>query len=213
MLIVHHLGISQSDRVLWLCEELGLPYEMRKYDRDPVTRLAPDAYKALHPAGTAPVIQDGELVLAESGAIVEYLLGRYGNVRLTVAPDHADYGNYLFWLHYAGATLSTTAMMRMMLEGAGAPADHPMRGFVAARTDAAYGMVERRLGEAPYFAGRELTGADIMMVFPLTTMRLFAPYDLSNSPNTLAYLQRIGARPAFQRAMAKGDPGFEVPLR
>ena len=213
MLIVHHLGISQSDRVLWLCEELGLPYEMKKYDRDATTRLAPAEYKALHPAGTAPVIEDDGVVLAESGAIVQYLIGKYGTGRLAVAPGHPEFANYLFWLHYAGASLSTTAMMRIVLDGAGTPAEHPIRGLVTSRSGAGYGLVEQRLGEAPYFGGQELTGADIMMAFPLTTMRLFAPHDLSNAPNTLAYLERIGARPAFRRAMTKGDPGFDVPLR
>jgi glutathione S-transferase len=213
MLTVHHLGISQSDRVLWLCEELGLPYQMKKYDRDATTRLAPAEYKALHPAGTAPVIEDDGIVLAESGAIVQYLIGKYGNGRLTVAPGHPDYPNYLFWLHYAGASISMTSMMKIVLDGAGTPADHPIRAIAGARTDAAYALVEERLGQAPFFGGQELTAADIMMAFPLTTMRIFAPLDLSGSPNTLAYLQRIGTRPAFQRAMAKGDPGFEVPLR
>jgi glutathione S-transferase len=118
----------------------------------------------------------------------------------------------LFWLHYAGASFSSAAMMGMMVNAAGAAPDHPVRGFVGARGEAAWAMVEQRLGEAPFFGGDTLTAADIMMVFPLTTMRLFAPHDLTDAPNTRAYLARIAARPAWQRAMEKGDPGFAVPL-
>src|SRR3954464_5255284 len=104
MLTVHHLGRSQSERIVWLCEELGLDYELKRYERDPVTRLAPPQYKALHPIGTAPVITDGELVLAESGAVIEYILTRYGGGRLSRQPGHPDFANYLYWLHFPTAT-------------------------------------------------------------------------------------------------------------
>jgi len=101
MLTVHHLGISQSDRIVWLFEELRIPYELIRYERDPVTRLAPESYKALHPAGTAPVITDGDLVLGESGAIIDYIVARYGNDRLTLSADHPDFAHYLYWYHFA----------------------------------------------------------------------------------------------------------------
>jgi glutathione S-transferase len=212
MLIVHHLGISQSERIVWLCEELGLDYELKVYARDPVTRLAPAEYKALHPAGTAPVITDGDVVMAESGAIVEYILGHYGQGKLTAAPDSPEFSNYLYWMHFANASMGSTEMIRMVTTLAGVAADSPTMGFVNARSHAAWTQVETRLGEADYFGGSALTAADIMMVFTLTTMRMFCPADLSGRPNTLAYLKRIGARPAYQRAMAKGDPGMPLLL-
>lgn len=205
-LVVHHLGVSQSERIVWLCEELGLDYDLKIYARDPVTRMAPGEYKALHPMGIAPVITDGDRVLGESGAIVDYIVGRYGNGRLSVTPDQANYGDYLFWLHFANGSLVSNEMLAMVSSFLGAGPDHPAMGMVQDRARRAFGLVEARLGEADYFAGRDLTAADIMMVFPLTTMRVFAPRDLSGFPNILAYLQRIGGRPAYRRAMAKGDP-------
>jgi glutathione S-transferase len=116
MLTVHHLGISQSDRIVWLCEELAIPYDLVRYDRDPVTRLAPATYKALHPAGTAPVITDDALALSESGAIVDYIVARYGNGRLTLPSDHPDYARFLYWCHFANGSLMP-AMMMLMGEG------------------------------------------------------------------------------------------------
>jgi glutathione S-transferase len=205
MLTVHHLGISQSERIHWLCEELGVPYEFRKYDRDPVTRLAPAEYKALHPFGTAPVITDGDLVLGESGAIMEYIIGRYGDGRLTVRPDQANYADYLFWYHFANGSLMPSGMVGIILGILGA-ADTDITRALKARGDKAFAMVENRLGQAPYFAGDTFTAADIIMLFPLTTMRLFVPRDISGMPNLLGYLKRIGERPAYRRAMAKGDP-------
>ena len=212
MLIVHHLGVSQSERIVWLCEELGIDYELVRHDRDPVTRLAPAAYKALHPAGTAPVIQDGDVVLSESGAIVEYIVAKYGDGRLTVSPDSPEFANYLFWLHFSNASMGSTEMIRMVTSVMGVEADHPMMGFVNDRSDRGYSQVEARLGSAPFFAGAELTAADIMMVFTLTTLRMFSPRDISGYPNIVAYLARIGSRPAYQRAMAKGDPGMPLLL-
>jgi glutathione S-transferase len=207
-LVVHHLGVSQSERIVWLCEELEIPYELKIYDRDPTTRLAPTAYKALHPMGIAPVIDDGEVRISESGAIVEYILGRYGGGRLVVAPDQPNYADYLFWLHFANGSLVANEMLAMVSMFLGAAPDHPAMGMIGDRASRAYGLVEARLGETSYFAGNELTAADIMMVFGLTTMRAFAPRDFKNQPNIRAYLQRIGARPAYRRAMEKGDPGL-----
>ena len=212
MLIVHHLGISQSERIVWLCEELEIPYELKRYDRDPVTRLAPAEYKALHPAGTAPVIQDGSTVMSESGAIVEYIVAKYGNGRLAVSPDSPEFANYLFWQHFSNASMGSTEMIRMVAGALGVAADNPMMGFVNDRSQRAFAQAESRLGEANYFGGAELTAADIMMVFTLTTMRMFSPQDISGYPNILAYLKRIGERPAYQRAMAKGDPGMPLLL-
>jgi glutathione S-transferase len=208
MLTVHHLGISQSERIPWLCEELGIAYEFKRYDRDPVTRLAPAAYKALHLDGTAPVITDGNLVLAESGAIIEYLIAKYGNGKLSVSKDNPAFADHLFWLHYANASFMPNHMGGMFAAMTGAPGDNPMLALIDQRKANSYALIEKYLGRAPYFGGQALSGADINMVFPLTTMRLFVPQDLSGSPNIRAYLQRIGARPAYQRAMAKSEPGM-----
>lgn len=205
MLTVHHLGISQSDRIVWLCEELGIPYELKLYARDPVTRLAPSKYKALHPAGTAPVITDGELVLGESGAIIEYIIAKYGNGRFIPTPDDPDYVEYLRWFHFANGSMMPSWMMEMVVTMLSV-ADSPVTTSLRSRLNTAFDIVETRLGEAVYFAGSSFTAADIIMLFPLTTMRLFAPRDLAPYPNILAYLQRIAMRPAYQRAIKKADP-------
>lgn len=212
MLIVHHLGISQSDRIVWLCEELEVPYVLKRYDRDPATRLAPESYKALHPAGTAPVITDGDLVLGESGAIMEYVIETYGGGRLKVQPGAPGYADYLFWFHFSNGSLMPIAMMRLVASAAGQDASSPIMGFIGARDAKAFAHIEARLGQVPYFAGESFTAADIIMAFPLTTGRLFGPRDLSGAPNTRAWLKRIGGRPAFQRAMAKAEPGLSIPL-
>ena len=203
MLTVHHLGISQSERIVWLCEELALPYQLVRYERDKVTRLAPPEYKALHPFGTAPVIVDGAVVLAESAAIMEYIIARHGNGRLAVRPDAPNYADYLFWFHFANGS-----MMPVQFAGAIKPtADETPRTRISReRCERTWQMVESRLGAVPYFAGQEFTAADIIMMFPLTTMRVFAPRDISGYPHVLAYLQRLGARPAYRQAMQKGDP-------
>ena len=205
MLTVHHLGVSQSERIVWLCEELGIPYELKLYARDPVSRLAPPEYRALHPIGTAPIITDGDVVLPESGAIIEYLIGKYGNGRLSVGADAPNFADYLFWLHFANATMMTR---HMMLLGARPDDSSPVAAWARERAKATWDLAEQRLGEAPYFAGDDFTAADIIMFFPLTTMRAFTPVSLEAYPNIRAYLQRIGARPPYQRAMAKGDPAM-----
>ena len=110
MLTVHHLGISQSERIVWLCEELGILYELKRYDRDATTRLAPAEYKALHPMGTAPIVTDGSVVLAESGAIMEYIIGKYGQGRLAVGPDKPNFADYLFWFHFANGSMMPSQM-------------------------------------------------------------------------------------------------------
>jgi glutathione S-transferase len=210
MLIVHHLGISQSDRIVWLCEELEIPYDLKKYDRDPVSRLAPAEYKALHPCETAPVITDGDVVLGESGAIVEYVIAKYGDGRLALKPDHPNYADYLYWLHFANGSFMPSGMTQLVLGILGLADQEAVKPLLS-RGDRAYAMTEERLGKATWLAGDEFTAADIMMLFPLTTMRVFAPRDLAPYPNIRAYLARIGGRPAFQRAAKKGDPDL-VPL-
>jgi glutathione S-transferase len=210
MLTVHHLGISQSDRIVWLCEELGIPYELKKYDRDPVTRLAPAEYKALHPCETAPVITDGDLVLGESGAIVDYIIAKYGDGRLALKPSDPHYTDYLYWFHFANGSFMPAGMIALVMGMLGLSDSEAVKPLLS-RGDRAYALAEARLGEAPFFAGDQFTAADILMLFPLTTMRAFAPRDLGPYPNIRAYLARIGERPAFQRAARKGDPDL-VPM-
>lgn len=211
MLTVHHLGRSQSERVVWLCEELEISYALKCYKRDPVTILAPPELKALHPIGAAPVITDGDLVLAESGAITEYIIAKHGNGRLALTANDADFAPYLFWFHFANGNLQANMGRNMVLRRLSLDSDNPKLLAMQGRLDRALDLVEARLGEAGYFAGSAFTAADIMMVFSLTTMRSFLPFDLASYPNILMYLQRIGARPAYQRAMAKGDPDM-VPM-
>jgi len=213
MITIHHLGISQSERIIWLCEELGLPYDLKIYDRDPVNRLAPPEYRALHPMGIAPVIYDGDLILGESGAIIEYICNKYGGGRLTLAPDNPDYANYLFWFHFANATMMPAEMTGLVARMLGASTDGPMAPFLRERGERAYALFEQRLSEAPYLAGAEFTAADLINFFALTTMRAFLPpRDLSGFPNLRAYLKRIGDRPAYRAAMSKGDPNLPLML-
>jgi glutathione S-transferase len=206
MLTVHHLGKSQSERIVWLCEELGLAYELRLYARDPVTRLAPPDYRALHPLGIAPVITDGDLVLAESGAIVDYIIAKHGHGRLRPDVNDPSFADYLFWFHFANGTLQPAMGRAMTLRRADVPADSPVAGFVQERLDRALNAADTRLEQAQYIAGADFTAADIMIVFSLTTMRLFLPLALGPYANIRAYLQRIGVRPGYRRAMEKGDP-------
>jgi glutathione S-transferase len=210
MLTVHHLGKSQSERIVWLCEELGIEYELKRYPRSPV--LAPPEYKALHPIGAAPVITDGDLVLAESGAIVEYILSRYANGRLALTYGHPDFAQYLYWFHFANGTLQSSMGRCMILNRLKLATDDPVLLAARARLDNAFNLVEARTRDATYLAGDEFTAADIMTVFSLTTMRYFLPYDLAGLPNIRAYLARIGSRDAYRRAMAKGDPEMALLL-
>ncbi|MDA9403379.1 glutathione S-transferase family protein [Bradyrhizobium sp. CCBAU 45389] len=212
MLTVHHLGKSQSERIVWLCEELEIPYALKCYTRDPVTMLAPPDYKALHPIGAAPVITDGDLVLAESGAIVDYIMAKYGSGRLVLRPDDPDFAQFLYWFHFANGTLQAGMGRLMILNRLKLAEDNPMLVATKGRVDRAFDLVDARVRDAEYLAGKTFTTADIMMGFSLTTMRYFQPYDLQRCPNVVKYLGRIGARPAYRRAMEKGDPGMALLL-
>jgi glutathione S-transferase len=210
MLIVHHLGKSQSERIGWLCEELNIPYQLKHYVRDPITILAPAEFKALHPIGAAPVLVDGDVKLAESGAVMEYIIGKYGNGRLALPPSHPDFANYLYWFHFANGTFQPVMGRNMILSRLKLPADNALLMGQKHRLDLVFKLVEARLAEAEYFAGSEFTAADIIMMFSMTTMRYFFPVDIKPYPHILAYLQRISQRPAYQAAMKKGDP--DMPL-
>ena len=212
MLTVHHLGKSQSERIVWLCEELGIPYELKRYARDPVTILAPADYKALHPIGAAPVITDGDLVLAESGAVIDYILAKYGDGRLALKSGDPDFASFLYWFHFADGTLQANMGRNMILNRLQLADDNPVLSATRTRVDRAFDLVEARTREADYLAGSTFTAADIVMGFSLTTMRYFLPYDLARCPNIVGYLARIGGRPAYRRAMEKGDPGMALLL-
>ncbi len=206
MLTIHHLGKSQSERVIWLCEELGLPFELKRYNRDPVTMMAPPELKALHPMGAAPVITDSALVLAESGAIVEYIIAKHGGGRLALGPAHPDFAQYLYWLHFANANLQPNMGRNLLLRRLDLAPDDPTLVWTRGRLDRALEAVEARLRDVDYLAGSEFTAADIMTVFSLTTMRAFVPIDLAPYASIRSYLRRIGEREAYRRAMHKGDP-------
>jgi glutathione S-transferase len=212
MITVHHLGKSQSERIVWLCEELDVPYELKRYARDAVTMLAPSDYKMLHPIGAAPVITDDGIVLAESGAIVEYIIAKYGKGRLTLAADHPDFSEYLYWFHFANGTLQASMGRLMMLNRLQLADDNPILLATKARVDRAFDLIDARIRVVQYLAGSEFTSADIMVGFTLTTMRYFQPYDLSHCPNVVRYLARIAARPSYRRAMEKSDPGMKLLL-
>ena len=211
MVTVHHLGVSQSERIVWLCEELGIPYELKTYPRES-NGAAPAAYKALHPQGTAPIITDGNLALAETGAIVDYLLARHGGEPLVIGPQAPNFPDYLYWLHFGNGFFVPATMMSIVASRMAGDDKQAAQGFTG-REELAYRMSEERLGKVPYFAGNEFSAADIMMVFPLTTMRAFSGRSLGALPNLRAYLQRIGERPGYQRAMKKGDPEMNPKLQ
>ena len=211
MLTIHHLGKSQSERIVWLCEELDLPYTLKTYTRDRTTILAPPELKALHPIGAAPLLEDGTVLLAESGAIMQYILARYGEGRLVPDVQSADFPAYLYWFHFANGTLQPAMGRQLIISRLDLPADNPVLQSVAGRLQRAFGLVDARLAEADHFAGA-FSAADIITVFSLTTMRYFTPVDLAPYPNIRQYLRRIGERPAYRRAMAASDPGMDLLL-
>ncbi|EFC6552813.1 glutathione S-transferase [Escherichia coli] len=212
MLTVHHLGVSQSDRIVWLCEELNIPYNLLKYERDPVTGLAPEEYKSLHPYGTAPIITDGDMKLGESGAIIQYIIARYGANRLSPDITSPQFGEYLYWFHFANASLMASSMVEMAFTTHPASVGFPVLNIFKERTSRAFEIIEEKLRISPYFAGTEFSAADIMMFFPLTTMRNFVDRDISIYPNLIKYLKLITLRPAWQKAKEAADPDFNIKL-
>ena len=206
MLVIHHLGVSQSDRVVWLMEELGLPYELKWYSRG-ADGLMPPEYVALHPASTAPVVTDGDKVLAESAAILEYICHRYANGRLTVAPSQPNYYDYVYWMHWNN---NVQGLFFAKL-AAGQQGEERVRKFVKRREDGYYNHLNARLGQFPYLAGPEFTCADIMCAFNLTELALFGGRTIDDLPNAKAYVERIGKRPAYQKAMKVAGPSAQPP--
>ena len=207
MITIYHLSTSRSERIVWLMEELGLDYRLERLQREP-NGAAPDALKAIHPLGKAPVIRDGDTVLAESGAIVDYLVHRYGGDRLAVPPHSAAFARYLYWLHFAEGSLMSLMLIALVLSRVPEGSASPAGIRVLARMKQMLSYVDTELANGPWFAGTAFTAADVMMLFPFTTMRQFLDYDLAPYPNILAYLTRIEARPAYQKAMALAEPNI-----
>jgi glutathione S-transferase len=201
MLTLHHLNDSRSQRILWLLEELGVPYEMKRYQRDATTRLAPPELTAVHPLGKSPVITDGDVKIAESGAIVDYIIRTYGKGRMMPAPGSADYEAYNEWLHYSEGSAMLPLMLNLYvsrLKEAGAPL-HPRIDSELANH---LGYVDGALKGREFFVGKSLTGADIQMSFVGEMAKVFdklGPY-----PNLGTWLSRMHARPAFVRSVEKG---------
>ena len=208
MLTIHHLGVSQSDRLVWLCEELEIPYELKIHQRDPM--LSPQSIKDLHPLGAAPIIQDGDLTLAETGACVEYIIHKHGNGRLVLSPSHKDYATYLYWFHYASATLAPSTSRIMVLNLAQVDKSNPIYKIMGDKQHGYFQLMDDHLKTRTWLAGEEFTAADIMPIFALTTGRAFSSTDLSAYPNILAYLKRVTSRPAYQRYHEKADPTLPI---
>lgn len=224
MITVHHLEMSRSHRVLWLLEELGQPYEIVRYKRDKKTRLAPAALKAVHPLGKSPVITDGDITIAESGAILEYLIERYGSraagksAVLQPVPGTMQHRECRFWMHYAEGSLMNWLVMKLVFMNI---PTQPMpffarpiaRGLCAQvqtrlidpNLATALAFMNNHLNDHPWFAGDELTIADFQMSFPVEAAVVRAP-GAKGFPALLAYKEKMAARPAYQRAQEKGGP-------
>ena len=216
MLVVHHLNNSRSQRILWLLEELGVPYEVKRYERDAKTMLAPPSLLAIHPLGKSPVIVDDDVTVAESGAIVEYLVGKYGNGRLLPPAGTAQRLRYTYWLHYAEGSAMTPLLLKLVFDRVATnPAPWPVsaiaRRIAATVTDAFiapnlkrhFDYIEAELNSHTWFAGEEFTAADIQMSFPLEIAVPRAGLSASR-PKSIAFLERIRARDAYKRALERG---------
>ena len=203
MIRVHHLNNSRSQRVLWLLEELDVPYEIVRYQRDAKTMWAPESLKHIHPLGKSPVIEDGPRILPETGAIVTYLVSTYGPI---LAPESGSdlYWRYIYWLHYAEGSAMPPLLLKLVLNRLGL-LGWPARGFVDRQLTLHLNYLEAELAKSPWFVGEQFTGADIMMSFPLEAATLRAGLDPSR-PKLWDFLQRIHSRPAYRRALEKGGP-------
>ena len=205
MITIYHLETSRSERIVWLMEELGLDYAVEIFPRES-TAGAPSPLKAVHGLGKAPVIRDGDVVLAESGAIVEYIVHRHAGGRLATRPDDPAYARYLYWLHFAEGSLMSLMLIALVLSRVPEAAASPVTSRIGARVTQMLAFVDTELGSGPWFAGAEFTAADVMMAFPFTTMRHFLNVDVAPYPNLTAYLARIASRPAYQKAMTLAGP-------
>jgi len=216
MITVHHLNNSRSQRVLWLLEELGVPYKIQRYQRDKKTYLAPASLKAVHPLGKSPVLTDGDLTLAESGAIIEYLAETYGNNQLAISSTDTAYWQYKYWLHYAEGSLMPFLIMKMLadrIRRSKVPffikpitkkiSSQLLSSYIAPSLQTQLAYVDQHLASHPWFAGNTLSAADFQMSFPLETAK-FGTKGITEYPNLIRYVDKIQARPAYQRALEKG---------
>ena len=203
MIVVHHLNESRSQRILWLLEELGLDYEIKKYERDPATRLAPAELKAVHPLGKSPVISAGDRVSHESGAIIDYIIRWHGGGRLAPEPDKAAYDEYQMWLHYAEGSAMLPLMLFMYVMRLG-DAAAPLHPRIESEIANHLGYIDQSLSGKAFLLGEELSGADIQMSFIPEVAKAFGK--LPAYPNMAAWIERLHARPAWQTALEKGGP-------
>ena len=216
MIVVHHLNNSRSQRVLWLLEELGLDYDIKRYERDKKTMLAPPELRKIHPLGKSPVVTDDDLTLAESGAIVEYLVERYGDGCLAPAREQPAYLRYRYWLHYAEGSLMPPLLLKLVFDKiestpmpffvkpiAKAIADKARSSFIMPQINTHLDYLEAELGKNKWFVGDEFTAADVQLSFPIEAAAARGGLDATR-PRLTEYLQRIHARPAYQRAVARG---------
>jgi len=202
MITVHHLNRSRSKRVLWLLEELEMPYELVKHQRDPKTRLAPATLKAIHPLSKAPIIVDGDVILCESGAIMEYILNQDSQQRLRPALADPTYTHYLEWLHFAEGSLGLPVLAQMFMNMEERDGKQPMDYYIAKEIALDFGYIEATLATRPYFAGDAFTAADIMMTIMLEIAGNVGL--LEGRDGILDYLGRMQLRPAYQRAVQEG---------
>ena len=210
MITIHHLGISQSERIVWLMEELGLPYRLKWYERKP-NRAAPDEFLKLHPTAMAPVIEDGGRVLAESAVIVEYICHRYAGGKMTLGSTQPDYYDYLYWMHFNNSAMGLRFTKSVLAAGASGPVADTMKEVAFRREEQYYQYLDQQLGKTPFLAGPEFSCADIMTVYRLTTGVLFGARSIDDLPNVIAYVKRIEARPAYQKAMQIAGPKAVAP--
>jgi glutathione S-transferase len=205
MITIHHLGVSQSDRIVWLMEELGLPYRLKWYNRTE-SGVAPSEYLALHPAAMAPVIEDDGKWLTESAVIVEYICHRYAGGKFTVRPDQDNYTDYLYWMHFNNNVMGMFfAKLALGQAGQGSTAGM-MDSAVRRRETQYYDFLNARLGESPYLAGPDFSCADVMVLYPLKAFPKFGGRSIDDLANVVAYVKRLEARPAYAKAMALAGP-------
>lgn len=202
MIVIHHLNNSRSQRILWLLEELGIAYRLEKYQRDPKTNLAPPELRAIHPLGKSPVMQDGDLILPESGAIIEYLIDRYGEGRLVPKAGTPEHVRYLYWMHFAEGTMMLHLVSRLYLTRVGEAAK-AMQGRVEVMISNELDLVEGELGRSTHLAGEDFSAADIQMGFPLE-FAAFAGLTGDKHGKLREYLARMQARPAYRKAIETG---------
>jgi glutathione S-transferase len=203
MLTVHHLNESRSQRILWLLEELGVPYEIKFYSRDATTRLAPPELKAIHPLGKSPVITDGDMTVIESGAIIDYIIRRHANGRMAPDPSTPAYDHYQQWLHYAEGSAMLPLMLNMYVSRLG-EGGAPLHPRIESEIANHLSYVEQSLKGRDFLLGSEPTGADAQMSFVPEVAKAMGK--LPSYPNMAAWIERIHARPAWKRGLEKGGP-------